>query len=126
MKSLTLPSSRNSARTTKKAAPPRSRDVGHLLGAIHQGIRSRGFYLLTDDPLELVCGSDYRQFSPAHLDRIAAFAQRHGFIAGFIDGILVFGPASRKMHSADCGSLFERLHADCSLDTREITRQPPQ
>jgi hypothetical protein len=64
-----------------------------LVDAISDGITRRGFYLLTDDRLSLICGDDY---APNDLtskrDNLNDFAKKHGWSATVHGGSVMFLP----------------------------------
>ena len=54
-----------------------------LLQTIAKAIETRGFYILIDDRLELICGAGCADNpeSPEHASKVRKFAAKHGWCA---------------------------------------------
>ncbi len=71
--------------------PPNDEELEDLVRAIELAIAQRGFYLLMDDRLELICGKGCADLSdPRHIEMVSNFATLHGWVASIEAGRCIF------------------------------------
>lgn len=72
------------------------RELANLLHAINSGITQRGFYVLFDERLDLICGKGCSQdpADPVNAEKIRQFATQYNLLANLEEHGLTFRNAA--------------------------------
>ena len=126
MKDRPFPRRRTSANPAQRTPQPDSDDLKSLLEMIHHCFQRRGFYLLMDDRLKLICGDDYSgENTVSKTNAVAAFAEEHGFCGLIIDGIATFTPRSSVEGELGQKEAASRFPIDTRFPVRSASAELP-